>query len=158
MYCPSQISSFKMQKIRLIISLSYSLLINRTFHSSISKLFFTVLCELTWNVLHLHDKVVLKMLTFMFMICIINEEFCHIMENLQKKYNKKLLETEVVWFFISETCFTFSLKNVGFQLFLLENNNLTVIMNDEMPDKRQVGLVHENYVSVIIWWVHVWYN
>jgi len=55
-----------------IISLSYSLLINRTFHSSISKLFFTVLCELTWYVLHLHDKVVLKMLTFMFMICIFN--------------------------------------------------------------------------------------
>jgi hypothetical protein len=54
-------------------------------------------------------------------------------------------------------CFTFSLKNVGFQLFLLENNHLitgmvmiaTVIMNEEMPDRRQVGLVHENYVSSI---------
>jgi hypothetical protein len=44
-------------------------------------------------------------------------------------------------------CFTLSLKNVRFQLFLLENNNLitgmvvtaTIIMNEEMPDKRQVG-------------------
>jgi uncharacterized membrane-anchored protein YitT (DUF2179 family) len=63
-----------------------------------------------------------------------------------------------VIFFIFKTCFTFSLKNVGFQLFLLENNNLitgtvmtaTIIMNEEMPDKRQGGLVHENYVSSII--------
>jgi len=55
-------------------------------------------------------------------------------------------------------CFTVSLKNVAFQLFLLENNNLiigmvmiaTVIINEELPDKRQVGLVHENYVSSII--------
>jgi len=60
--------------------------------------------------------------------------------------------------FIFETCFTFSLKNVGFQLFLLENNNLItgmvmnaiIILNEEMPGKRQVGLVHENYVSSII--------
>jgi hypothetical protein len=87
-----------------IISLSYSLLINRTFYSSISKLFFTVLCESTWYVLHLHDEVVLKTLMFMFVIHIINEEFCHIMENLQKKYNKKLLTTEVVWFFLFLRC------------------------------------------------------
>lgn len=26
----------------------------------------------------------------------------------------------------------------------------TIIMNEEMPDKRQGGLVHENYVSSII--------
>jgi hypothetical protein len=55
-------------------------------------------------------------------------------------------------------CFTFSLKNFGFQLFLLENNNLisgmemiaTTIMNEKMPDRRQVDLVYENYVSSII--------
>jgi hypothetical protein len=49
-------------------------------------------------------------------------------------------------------------KKIGFQLFLLENNNLitgtvmiaTVIMNEEMPDKRQFGLVHEYRVSLII--------
>jgi hypothetical protein len=34
----------------------------------------------------------------------------------------------------------------------------TVIMNEEMPDKRQFGLVHEYRVSLIIWWVHLWYN
>jgi len=31
-----------------------------------------------------------------------------------------------------------------------------VIMNEVMPDRRQVGLVHENYVSSIIWWVYLW--
>jgi hypothetical protein len=52
-------------------------------------------------------------------------------------------------------CFTFSLKNDGFQLCLQENNSLitsmviiaTTITNEEMPDKRPVGLVHAYYVS-----------
>jgi len=65
----------------------------------------------------------------------------------------------------------FSYKCDGFQLWLEENNNqitITVmtsltITNEEMPDKRSCGSVHECCVNLIIWQAHfvfkcIWFS
>jgi hypothetical protein len=80
------------------------------------------------------------------------------MENLQKNKIKKIAEncSSVIFYF--SDMFHFFPQKCWVSAVLLENNNLitsmviiaTIIMNDKMPDKRQVGLVHENYVSSII--------
>jgi len=70
------------------------------------------------------------------------------------------------------TCVSlFSYKSDGCQLWLEENNNqititvmtLLIITNEEMPDKRCCGSVHECCVNVIIWQTHfmfkcIWFS